>query len=253
MTVSKRLRYEILRRDNNTCRYCGGTAPDVVLTIDHVVPVALGGADDPSNLVAACKDCNAGKSASSPDATIVSKVSDQAVRWKSAMLQAAAERCEQEDIIRQLCDEFLEHWNGWTYADGLKRKTIPLPGNYEQSIRQFHEAGLNLNDLTYLVDVAMSAKTKETWRYFCGCAWKRARQITDRVAEIASGEPTPAVGDEPEYTYVDMVEECEAAGLKDAWPRLQCYHGDIGDCQKPFCIAYVTGFVHGLRIDERVG
>ena len=57
MPVSKRLRYEILRRDNHACRYCGGTAPDVVITVDHVVPVALGGSDDAGNLVAACKDC----------------------------------------------------------------------------------------------------------------------------------------------------------------------------------------------------
>lgn len=36
MAVSKRLRYEILRRDNHTCRYCGGAAPDVVLTEDAI-------------------------------------------------------------------------------------------------------------------------------------------------------------------------------------------------------------------------
>lgn len=58
MTVSKRIRFEVLRRDNYTCRYCGGSAPDVKLTVDHVMPVALG---DPTNLVTACKDCNAGK------------------------------------------------------------------------------------------------------------------------------------------------------------------------------------------------
>lgn len=58
MAVSKRLRYEILRRDNHTCRYCGATAPDVKLTVDHVVPVALGGSDVPTNLVAACDACN---------------------------------------------------------------------------------------------------------------------------------------------------------------------------------------------------
>ena len=56
MAVSKRTRFEVLRRDNHTCRYCGQSAPDVKLTVDHVLPVALGGHDDPTNLVAACKD-----------------------------------------------------------------------------------------------------------------------------------------------------------------------------------------------------
>jgi 5-methylcytosine-specific restriction endonuclease McrA len=36
MTISKSLRYEIMRRDNHTCRYCGGTPPEVRLTLDHV-------------------------------------------------------------------------------------------------------------------------------------------------------------------------------------------------------------------------
>ncbi|MFE4420379.1 HNH endonuclease [Streptomyces sp. NPDC056817] len=61
MAVSKRLRYEILRRDRYTCRYCGASAPDAPMRVDHVTPVALGGTDHPSNLVAACEPCNSGK------------------------------------------------------------------------------------------------------------------------------------------------------------------------------------------------
>lgn len=57
MAVSKRTRFEVLRRDNHTCRYCGQAAPDVKLTVDHVTPVALGGTDDPANLVTACAEC----------------------------------------------------------------------------------------------------------------------------------------------------------------------------------------------------
>jgi 5-methylcytosine-specific restriction endonuclease McrA len=34
----------------------------VVLQLDHVVPVAAGGAASEDNLVAACADCNLGKS-----------------------------------------------------------------------------------------------------------------------------------------------------------------------------------------------
>ena len=81
MAISKRTRYEVLRRDDHRCRYCGAAAPDVKLTIDHVVPVSLGGSDEPGNLVAACPDCNAGKAASNPDAPLVADVSDKAIRW----------------------------------------------------------------------------------------------------------------------------------------------------------------------------
>jgi 5-methylcytosine-specific restriction endonuclease McrA len=55
MAVSKRLRYEILRRDNYACRYCGATAPDVKLNVDHVIPQSLGGSDKPDNLVTSCR------------------------------------------------------------------------------------------------------------------------------------------------------------------------------------------------------
>lgn len=39
MAVTKRTRFEVLRRDNYTCRYCHAT--DNPLTVDHVVPRAL--------------------------------------------------------------------------------------------------------------------------------------------------------------------------------------------------------------------
>lgn len=41
MAVSKRLRFEILRRDNFQCRYCGAKAPDATLAVDHVTPKEL--------------------------------------------------------------------------------------------------------------------------------------------------------------------------------------------------------------------
>lgn len=70
MAVSKRLRYEVLRRDQYRCRYCGATAATATLTIDHVTPVALGGKDEMANLVTACEPCNAGKTSTAPDVTI---------------------------------------------------------------------------------------------------------------------------------------------------------------------------------------
>ena len=50
-----RIRARVLRRDNNTCVYCGAPATEV----DHVVPVSRGGSHSTTNLVASCKACNA--------------------------------------------------------------------------------------------------------------------------------------------------------------------------------------------------
>jgi hypothetical protein len=55
------VRFAIIKRDNSTCQYCGARAPDVRLTVDHIVAVAHGGTNDPSNLITACADCNFGK------------------------------------------------------------------------------------------------------------------------------------------------------------------------------------------------
>lgn len=59
--VPNRKRFEVFERDKFTCQYCGRSAPNVILEIDHVVPVSRGGNNDIANLVTSCKECNGGK------------------------------------------------------------------------------------------------------------------------------------------------------------------------------------------------
>ena len=63
MTINKKLRFEVFKRDSFRCQYCGATAPDVVLEVDHIKPKKEGGKDSITNLVTACKACNSGKGA----------------------------------------------------------------------------------------------------------------------------------------------------------------------------------------------
>lgn len=74
--IGARLRFEILRRCNFACYYCGIPAAMGLkqLHIDHVIPVALGGDNHPSNLVAACWDCNAGKTNGVPTDELIQQV-----------------------------------------------------------------------------------------------------------------------------------------------------------------------------------
>jgi hypothetical protein len=65
--LSKRLRFDIFKRDEFTCQYCGHSAPHVKLHVDHLVPVRSGGTNAPWNLVTACDGCNLGKSADNLD------------------------------------------------------------------------------------------------------------------------------------------------------------------------------------------
>lgn len=61
--IKPSLRFEILKRDNYRCQMCGVTAKHgAALEIDHITPVAKGGANDADNLQVLCRECNAGKS-----------------------------------------------------------------------------------------------------------------------------------------------------------------------------------------------
>lgn len=61
-TLSVKLRFSILLRDNFRCVYCGRSANETTLEVDHKIPVSKGGGDECSNLVTACSKCNLGKS-----------------------------------------------------------------------------------------------------------------------------------------------------------------------------------------------
>ena len=65
----RRQRVVILMRDRGVCHVChlaGATE------VDHIVPVSLGGTDDPSNLAAICSPCHAKKSSAEGNAARVS-------------------------------------------------------------------------------------------------------------------------------------------------------------------------------------
>lgn len=63
--ISPKMRYEVLKRDNNQCLKCGASPTKenkVKLEIDHIVPVSKGGKNDMLNLQTLCHKCNLGKS-----------------------------------------------------------------------------------------------------------------------------------------------------------------------------------------------
>ena len=185
MPISKRLRYEILRRDNHACRYCGATAPDVPLTVDHVVPVALGGSDDAGNLVTACRDCNSGKAASSASDRVVADVDADAIRWAAAMRQAAEIAMRERDAIIEVEQAV---WK--CFGDELGEY---LPNDWYVSVDRFAAAGLTLEDLVdaaYLAINARHVRINGMWRYFCGVCWKRVseRQEAARALIAAEGD-----------------------------------------------------------------
>jgi hypothetical protein len=188
MAVTKRTRYEVLKRDNHTCRYCGATAPDATLTVDHVTPVALGGSDDPSNLVTACRDCNYGKASTSPEAAVVEDVKQIDMRWAGAIRRVAATRAKQARKRDKYAVEFLNAWQSWTNGYG---ESSELDSNWETTIRRFYDLGVSIEDIKHCVDVAGGNKKVsryDTYRYFCGCVWRVVTEMQDAAKALLEVE-----------------------------------------------------------------
>lgn len=193
MPVSKRTRFEVLKRDNHTCRYCGGVAPAVVLTVDHVTPVALGGNDDPSNLVAACRDCNAGKASTSPDAPLVADVAAKALEWGAAIERYNAIRLADRRKRNAYVNRFEKKWRSWHW--GITRDDkgheFPLPSDWRPSIWQFYGLGLPIVELEEAVEVACGNRMVDvdnTWRYMCGVVWKKVERMQDGAAALLEAD-----------------------------------------------------------------
>lgn len=60
--VTASLRYDVIRRDNSTCKLCNASIEDgIKLHVDHIIPVSKGGKTELSNLQTLCERCNLGK------------------------------------------------------------------------------------------------------------------------------------------------------------------------------------------------
>lgn len=91
-SISKSTRFEVFKRDKFTCQYCGKSAPEVVLHVDHIQPVSKDGDNEVTNLITACADCNLGKGAR--------ELSDDAVIQKrKAQLDELQDRREQLEMM----------------------------------------------------------------------------------------------------------------------------------------------------------
>lgn len=93
-TISKKIRFEVFKRDSFKCQYCGRSAPDVILEVDHIMPVAAGGENNILNLVTSCADCNRGKS----DRQLSD---DSVVQKQKAQLEELQEKRDQIEMMLQ--------------------------------------------------------------------------------------------------------------------------------------------------------
>jgi len=182
MAVTKRTRFEVLKRDNYTCRYC--RSAEESLTIDHVTPVALGGSDAPQNLVACCKDCNAGKSSTSPDAPLVADVAADALRWATAMKLAVSEQIEAGADCRDYIRRFADFWERRGDAEDL-------PLDWEATVRRWWKTRVPLTFLIEAIHITYDRPYLDHDRalnYVAGIVKSKMSDATDRALELIERE-----------------------------------------------------------------
>lgn len=128
--ISKKTRFEVLKRDSFSCQYCGASAPEAILHIDHIKPVSKGGNDDILNLVTACSDCNLGKSNVELD-------DNSAVNIRKKQLDEINSRREQVEMMIEWKNELSE-------LDLLVFESILDHINNQLSGRIVSDSGLSL-------------------------------------------------------------------------------------------------------------
>lgn len=171
--MSKKVRFEVFKRDNFTCQYCGKKPPDIMLEIDHILPKDKKGNDDILNLITSCFDCNRGKSNKELN-TIPSTLEENAEILKEKQKQYKAYLKLIEKVHEQKQAEFEEV--GLYFWGKFGKKTSIFAGKWACSIRMFLKM-FNKYEIMEAMDIAFAKKGQgysaddNTFAYMCGILW----------------------------------------------------------------------------------
>jgi 5-methylcytosine-specific restriction endonuclease McrA len=117
--IGKKLRFEVFKRDSFKCQYCGRSAPEVILHVDHIKPVKEGGTNDITNLITSCADCNLGKGAIKLD-------DNSALMKQKKQLDELNERREQLELMHKWQEELLSiDEMQFNYINDEFRRVVP--------------------------------------------------------------------------------------------------------------------------------
>jgi hypothetical protein len=177
VAISKRLRFEVFKRDGFTCQYCGATPPGALLECDHIHPVSLGGSTDEDNLVTSCFACNRGKS-DVPLGTVTQSMAERASETLERESQVAGyEAVMREKRMRVDADaqEVLNLFCTLYARKGISREWFI-------SIKRFVEK-LGLDEVLASCELAATRRPDDDylgWKYFCGTCWGKIKTAEGR-------------------------------------------------------------------------
>lgn len=169
--ITKKLRFEVFKRDVFTCQYCGATPPSVVLELDHIIPVAQGGDDSEGNLICACFDCNRGKGDRLLTAGPVSiELKAEILKEKAEQLRAYEDLLAEQRMLREgyalRIEDLFRDYTGYDFSD-----------RFMTSVQQFLKK-LHFDEMVDAMDIACSKieDPERALKYFCGICWSKIRE-----------------------------------------------------------------------------
>lgn len=170
--ISKKLRFDVFKRDGFVCLYCGAHPSEtVLLEVDHIHPVAEGGTDDFENLVTACFDCNRGKGAGLlSDVPQSLKEKAEVTQEREAQLRAyrevmEARRVRREEDVWSVAEIFMSRFGDHEIA---RSRLV--------SIQTFLDR-LDLHEVQESMEQASNkfGERERAFRYFCGICWSKIK------------------------------------------------------------------------------
>ncbi len=172
--ISPKLRFEVFKKDKFTCQYCGRMAPEVILEVDHIKPVAEGGTNDIINLVTSCKECNSGKGKRElPEESVFRLQEDQ--------IKELAERKEQLEQMIEWRKELISYQNSQvdnaaeffeTCYGNTQKLTADDKKNLEKVIKRF-----SFNEVIDAIEIASKSYSfEEGLEKIPGICWNTKQQ-----------------------------------------------------------------------------
>ncbi len=161
-------------------------APDVILEVDHIKPVAEGGTNGMLNLITSCRDCNRGKGKTRLD-------TNQELKKQQEELQILAEKREQlkmlmewrtelSELMQEEVDYVCDYWLsqvGYSLTDTGKGQVLSY-------IRQF-----GINELLDAIDISITqyfrgTKESATWAFLKigGICYNRRKAREERNGDL---------------------------------------------------------------------
>lgn len=176
MSLSKRKRFDVFKRDLFCCQYCGGTPPTVTLEIDHIVPISKKGGDEIDNLVTSCFDCNRGKSdvelsalpATTESKIILIKEKEYQYKQYQKLLRSIENRLNTE--VEQIASVYTQYFPDYQLGDKFKNTSVKLflsRLGYDEVRKSMERACGKISSST------------QSLKYFCGICWNIIKQKKD--------------------------------------------------------------------------